>query len=92
MTAANIIAWLVIGAIVGVIFALARQHGTGGLTLLDLMVGVVGGFIGGVILNALGGIVGAEIVGVNVGAGVVALVGAVILVAILELFVRSPEQ
>lgn len=92
MTTANIIAWLVIGALVGVLFALARQPKTNGMTLLDIVVGVVGGFIGGVLLNAVGGIVGTDIIGVNLGAGVIALVAATILVALLEAATRSPER
>ncbi len=92
MTAANIIAWLIIGALVGVAFVLARQSKTTGAVLLDLVVGVAGGFIGGVLLNAVGGIVGLEIIGVNLGAGIVALVAATILVALLEAATRTPQQ
>ena len=92
MTAANIIAWLIIGALGGVAFVLARQSKTTGAVLLDLVVGVAGGFIGGVLLNAVGGIVGLEIIGVNLGAGIVALVAATILVALLEAATRTPQQ
>lgn len=92
MTAANIIAWLIIGGIVGLLFAFARQSKTTTTILLDLVVGVAGGFIGGVLLNAVGGIVGLELIGVNLGAGVVALVAATILVALLEAATRTPQQ
>ena len=91
MTTANIIAWIVIGAIVGILFALARKPEMSGTTLLDLIVGAVGGIIGGIILNALGGIVGAEVIGVNLGGALIAIIGALILVFVLEL-VRRPSQ
>jgi uncharacterized membrane protein YeaQ/YmgE (transglycosylase-associated protein family) len=92
MTTANIIAWLVIGGIVGAVFAYLRRSKTTGMTILDLIVGIVGGLVGGVLLNAVGGIVGAEIVGVNLGAGLVAIIGAAILVALFEMVTRSPQQ
>jgi uncharacterized membrane protein YeaQ/YmgE (transglycosylase-associated protein family) len=92
MTTVNIVTWLVIGGIVGVVVAFLRQRGTGGIMLLDLVVGVVGGFVGGLLLNMIGGIVGAEIAGVNLGGGLVALVAAIILVVVAEMFMHSPQQ
>jgi uncharacterized membrane protein YeaQ/YmgE (transglycosylase-associated protein family) len=92
MTTANIIAWLLIGVIVGIVYALWRHHKFGSMTVLDMIIGVVGGLIGGVLLNAVGGIVGAEVIGVNLGAGLVAIGGALILVAIFEAVMRSPQE
>jgi uncharacterized membrane protein YeaQ/YmgE (transglycosylase-associated protein family) len=92
MTTGNIVAWILIGAIVGILYALARQPRTGTMTLLDLIVGVVGGLVGGVLLNAVGGLVGAEIIGVSLAGGAVAIIGAVVLVALFEAVTRSPQQ
>lgn len=92
MTTINIVAWIVIGLIVGVVFAwLRRSENPGGL-VIDLIVGVVGGFIGGVVLNALGGMVGAEIIGVNLAGAVVAIVGAGVLIAVWALLRGSSER
>jgi uncharacterized membrane protein YeaQ/YmgE (transglycosylase-associated protein family) len=92
MTTANIVAWLVIGGIAGLLVAImGRRQESFGRVLLDVLFGVVGGFIGGVILNALGGIVGAEVVGVNLGGAVIAILGAVILVIALEWLFRSTQ-
>jgi uncharacterized membrane protein YeaQ/YmgE (transglycosylase-associated protein family) len=92
MTTANILAWIAIGALVGIVFALVRQNKSSGVTLLDVLVGGLGGFVGGVLLNAVGGIVGAEIIGVNLSGLVVALLGAAILVALLEAVIRTPTD
>ncbi len=85
MTTTNIVTWLVIGGIVGILVAvIVRRSDSFVGILFDVLVGVIGGFIGGFLLNAVGGIVGSEVVGVNLGGAVVAIVGAVILVAALE--------
>ncbi|MFN8376877.1 MAG: GlsB/YeaQ/YmgE family stress response membrane protein [Anaerolineae bacterium] len=89
MTTANIVAWLIMGAIVGLLVALFSRRETFGGLLLDTVVGIMGGFVGGFLLNAIGGIVGAEIIGVNLGGAVVAIVVAVILVALLEWMRRA---
>lgn len=92
MTTANIIAWLLIGVIVGIAYALWRHHKLGRMTVLDTITGIIGGLIGGVLLNAIGGLGGAEIIGVNLGAGLAAIIGALLLVIIFEAIVRSPQE
>lgn len=92
MTTVNLIAWLIIGAIVGGLIAYARQPKSGGMVLLDIVVGIIGGLVGGVLLNAVGGIVGMEIIGVNLGAGLVAIIVALVLVGLFEAVTNSPQQ
>jgi uncharacterized membrane protein YeaQ/YmgE (transglycosylase-associated protein family) len=82
MTTSNIVAWIVIGLIVGVLFALLRRSETQSGLLVDMVLGVFGGFVGGAALNVLGGLVGAEIIGVNLGGALVAVIGAAILLFI----------
>lgn len=92
MTAANILAWIIVGGIVGVIVAaLTRreQEGSGHL-VLDLIVGLIGGVVAGVLLNAIGGLVGSEIVGVNLSGAAVAIIGALVLVGVAE-WMRSTQ-
>ncbi len=84
MTTVNIVAWIVIGGVVGLLVSALGRRTTGGGLLLDLIVGLIGGFVGGVLLNAAGGIVGTEIAGISLAGAVVAIVGAVILVGLLE--------
>jgi uncharacterized membrane protein YeaQ/YmgE (transglycosylase-associated protein family) len=92
MTTINIVAWIVIGVIIGILFAWLRRSESPGGLVIDMIVGVVGGFIGGVVLNALGGLVGAEVIGVNLGGAVVAIVGAVVLIGLWALLRGSPDQ
>jgi uncharacterized membrane protein YeaQ/YmgE (transglycosylase-associated protein family) len=92
MTTVNIIAWAVLGGIVGLIIALLRGRVNLGAMVPELLVGVIGGFLGGVILNALGGLVGTELIGVNLGGALVAVVAAGILVLVLELLRGTPEM
>ena len=75
----ELIIWIVFGALVG--WAASLFMGTGGGVLWDIVVGVVGSVIGGVIMRALGqGGVG----GFTLYSFAVALLGACILVAIVK--------
>ncbi|MCA9905680.1 MAG: GlsB/YeaQ/YmgE family stress response membrane protein [Anaerolineae bacterium] len=92
MTTINVLAWGVLGAVIGLIFALVRKNDAVMNVLPELLVGIIGGFLGGLILNALGGIVGAELVGVNLGGAAIAVIGAIVLVAVLEMLRGTPQQ
>jgi uncharacterized membrane protein YeaQ/YmgE (transglycosylase-associated protein family) len=50
--------------------------------VIDIIVGIIGAFIGGFVFNALGS--GATVTGINITSIIVAFVGAVILLAILR--------
>ena len=78
----NIIAWVVVGAIAGWLASLVvKTNSTQGL-VEDIVVGVVGGVIGGFVLNLLG--IGGSVTGLNITSIVVAFIGAVILLLILQ--------
>ncbi len=79
----NIVTWVIIGGIAG--WLASKITGTSGRQgcLLDIIVGIVGAFLGGFIFNLLGGI---GVTGFNVWSLFVATVGAVVLLAILNLF------
>jgi uncharacterized membrane protein YeaQ/YmgE (transglycosylase-associated protein family) len=81
----NLIIWLVIGGIVGWLASLVmRTDGQQGV-LLNIVVGIVGAFIGGLILGR-GTINDAPL---NLTAFLVSLVGAIILLAVVNLFRRG---
>ncbi|MBE0704287.1 MAG: GlsB/YeaQ/YmgE family stress response membrane protein [Afipia sp.] len=92
MTTINILAWGVLGAIIGLVFALVRKSDAVMNVLPELLVGIIGGFLGGLILNALGGIVGSDVAGVNLGGAAVAIVGSIVLVAVLEMLRGTPQE
>lgn len=77
----GIIGWIVIGALAGWIGSMItgnnRRMGAG----LNILVGVIGGFLGGLIMNLLGGY---GMTGFNLWSLFVAIVGAVILLLIVN--------
>src|SRR6187549_1406578 len=84
-TMINFIVWLLLGALVGWLASMVMRTDAQQGGLLNIVVGVIGAMIGGFLLggptintNAL-----------NVTALVVSLVGAVVLLAIVNLFTRG---
>src|SRR4051812_45986452 len=84
----NFIIWLIVGGIVGWLASLVmRTDGQQGI-LLNVIVGIVGAFIGGWLISPLVG-TGTINDGFSIGSFVVSLIGAVILLAIVNLFRRG---
>jgi uncharacterized membrane protein YeaQ/YmgE (transglycosylase-associated protein family) len=83
MTLTALIIFLVIGAIAGWLAGLIMKGGGFGL-IGDIIVGVIGSFIGGWLFGALG--IGA---GGLIGSIIAAVVGAIILIAIIRLIKRA---
>jgi len=80
--------WIIVGGIVGWLASLVmRTDGQQGL-LLNIIVGIVGAFIGGWVISPLVG-VGTINEGLSIGSVVVSLIGAIILLAIVNLFRRG---
>ncbi len=84
----NFLIYLIVGGIAGWLASiLMRTNGQQGI-LLNIVVGIIGGFIGGWLLPMLG---------LNLGGGwigflLTALIGAVILLAIVNLFRRGSAR
>jgi uncharacterized membrane protein YeaQ/YmgE (transglycosylase-associated protein family) len=77
----GILSWIVFGLIVGAIAKfLVPGEGPGGL-LGDMVVGIVGAVIGGFVYGFFGH---AGVTGFNLGSMVCALIGAIILLAIVR--------
>ncbi len=77
----NFILWLIIGALAGWIASLIMKTNQG--ILVDIIVGIIGAFIGGFIFQTLG--VGPQgVSGFNLPSLLVAIVGAVVLLAIVK--------
>jgi uncharacterized membrane protein YeaQ/YmgE (transglycosylase-associated protein family) len=83
----NIILWIIFGAVAGWIASLImgtnRQQGC----LMDIVVGVVGAFLGGLVFSLFGG---QGVTGFNIYSLLVAVLGAVILLWIVGLVRRRP--
>jgi len=70
----SLIAWIVLGLIAGWI-ASKIMHGSGSGLLLNLVLGIVGAFVGGFLFSAVGG---AGVTGFNLWSLIVATIGAVV--------------
>lgn len=85
----SIIIWLVMGGIVGWIASMIMGTNARQGIILNVVVGIVGALIGGWLIGPLLG-AGSINQGITVMSFVVSLIGAIILLAIVNLFQRSP--
>ena len=82
----NFIIWLILGAIAGWLAGqIVKGHGFGAIG--NIVVGIVGAFIGGFLANYTG--IGGEATGLNIGSIVTATVGAIVLLFLIGLIKRS---
>ncbi|HET9613194.1 MAG TPA: GlsB/YeaQ/YmgE family stress response membrane protein [Candidatus Limnocylindrales bacterium] len=79
----GIIAWIILGAIAGWITNMIMGGGEG--VILTIVLGIVGAVVGGWLAGTVLGI--ADVTGLNVTSIVVAVVGAIIVVAIYRALV-----
>lgn len=88
----NFIVWLIVGAIIG--WLASRLMGTDGQqsTLLDIVVGVVGAFIAGIVLTPVFGISTINQSNFSLPALLVSLLGSIILLAVVRLFRRGTAR
>lgn len=80
--------WLIVGGIVGWLASLIMRTDAQQGILLNIVVGIIGAFIGGWVISPLVG-VGTINEGITIGSVVVSLLGAVVLLAIVNLFRRG---
>jgi uncharacterized membrane protein YeaQ/YmgE (transglycosylase-associated protein family) len=83
----NILVWIIVGAIAGWLASIVMRTNSSQGLLEDIVIGIVGGILGGFILDALN--IGGQVTGLNVGSIVVAFIGAVILIALLRMLRRA---
>ena len=88
----NLIIWLVVGGLIGwVASMIMRTDGQQGI-FLNIIVGIVGAMLGGWLISPLVGVPTINQGALSVGALVVSLLGAVILLAIVNLFRRGTAR
>jgi uncharacterized membrane protein YeaQ/YmgE (transglycosylase-associated protein family) len=88
----NFIAWLVVGGIVGWLASMLMKTDAQQGVLLNVVVGIVGAFIGGWLISPMVGVPTINQNTFSLGAIAVSLAGAVILLAVLNLFNRGKTR
>lgn len=82
----GILAWLVFGALAGwVASMIMKKNGSMGI-IANIVVGIIGAFLGGFITNLVGGW---SVTGFNLQSFLVAVFGAVVLLAIVNFFQKG---
>jgi uncharacterized membrane protein YeaQ/YmgE (transglycosylase-associated protein family) len=82
----GILAWIVFGALVGWIASMIMKKSSQMGAFANIVVGILGAFIGGLIMSLIGGW---DITGFNLRSFLVALLGAIILLAIVNVVKRG---
>ena len=84
----NLIVWLVVGGIVGWLASIIMKRDAQQGIILNVIVGIVGALLAGWLISPLVG-VGSINDGLSVGSFLVSLVGAIVLLAIVNLVTRG---
>ena len=88
----NFLIWLVVGGLIGWIASKIMNTDAQQGVILNVVVGIVGAFIGGMLISPLVGVPTINQNALSVGALLVSLVGAVILLAIVNLVRRGKAR
>jgi uncharacterized membrane protein YeaQ/YmgE (transglycosylase-associated protein family) len=78
----GILSWIVVGLIAGALAKLIMPEDDPGGIIVTIIIGIVGAFVGGFVVNLFGG---AGVSGFNIWSILVATLGAIILLAIYRL-------
>lgn len=84
----NLIIWLVVGGIVGWLASIIMKRDAQQGVIMNVVVGIIGALLAGWLISPLVG-VGSINSGLSVGSFLVSLLGAVVLLAIVNLFTRG---
>ncbi len=85
----GLVSWIILGGLAGWIASMIMKRNESMGIFANIFVGVIGAFIGGLIMNLIGG---QGITGFNIGSFLIALVGSVILLAIVNLVKRGKAR
>ena len=88
----NFIVWLVVGGLIGWVASKIMKTDAQQGIILNVVVGIVGAFLGGWLLSPLVGVPSINQNAFSIGAMAVSLVGAIILLAIVNLMRRGSAR
>ena len=82
----NIILWIVFGGLAGWIASMIMKTNASQGTITDIILGVVGAVVGGMVMNFFGQ---PGVTGFNIYSLIVAIVGSIVLIAVGPMFTRA---
>ena len=88
----NFLVWLVVGGLIGWIASKIMNTDAQQGVFLNVVVGIVGAFLGGMLISPLVGVPTINQNALSMGALLVSLVGAIILLAIVNLVRRGKTR
>ena len=88
----GLIIWLIVGGIIGWLASMIMRTDAQQGMFLNIIVGIVGAALAGWLISPLVGIPSINEAGFSIGAFIVSLVGAVILLGIVNLFRRGSAR
>ncbi len=88
----NFIIWLVVGGLIGWVASMVMKTDAQQGVILNIVVGIVGAFLGGWLISPLVGVPSINQDAFSVGAMAVSLVGAIILLAVVNLMRRGTAR
>jgi uncharacterized membrane protein YeaQ/YmgE (transglycosylase-associated protein family) len=88
----NLIVWLIVGGIIGWVASMIMRTDAQQGMFLNVVVGIVGAALGGWLISPLLGMPSINEGTFSVGSLIVSLIGAVILLAIVNLFRRGSPR
>jgi uncharacterized membrane protein YeaQ/YmgE (transglycosylase-associated protein family) len=88
----NIIIWLVVGGLLGWVASLIMNRDASQGIILNVVVGIVGALLGGWLISPLVGVPTINQDAFSLGALGVSLLGAIILLAIVNMFTRGKTR
>ena len=88
----NFLIWLAVGGVIGWVASMVMKTDAQQGIFLNVIVGIVGAFLGGLLISPLVGVPSINQNAFSLGAMLVSLVGAIILLAIVNLFRRGKAR
>ncbi len=79
----GILSWILLGALAGWVASIIMKKNRSMGAMANIVVGIIGAFIGGFVMNLIGA--KADVTGFNLESFIVALIGSIILLAIINL-------
>ena len=88
----NFLIWLAVGGVIGWVASMVMKTDAQQGIFLNVIVGIVGAFLGGLLISPLVGVPSINQDAFSLGAMLVSLLGAIILLAIVNLFRRGKTR